>query len=407
MRKILLFVVALGVLLSLTVFFGWLNTNDNAGEELENRHLAALRDFTDRRAHFDEIAEFFGEVAKERGGVYAFDLMRAGPLPFGLDQHLLGHVVGDILYEQTGIAGMGLCTHDFRNACSHTMVIGALIEHGDGALTDIRDACHAAPGGRGAYTMCFHGLGHGVLAYNGYDMEKGIAMCQEFGTTEFNQREATECFGGMIMEIIGGGGHDRDIWERKRAEYLNVGDPFALCRSDLVPPELRPMCYNYMTPHAFEAFGANMGYPDPVIYEKTFALCEKIPTTSTKEREACFGGLGKEFIGIVTGRNYTIGNQPSEAELNTMLDWCLLAATKDGQSACIRSTTNSLYWGAEQPVDVALTYCDLVADVDQQADCFNNLIWNVSYYVSDSDYRQQFCERLPHQHRSECVEKLL
>ena len=126
--------------------------------------ISEVERLTDNRAPFTDFEATFQNIALLKGGAYAFELMRRVHFPFGLDLHLLGHAVGDILYEQEGISGMSICTHDFRNACSHTMVIGALIEFGTGAFPDIRDACHAAPGGKGAYTMCFHGLGHGVFA---------------------------------------------------------------------------------------------------------------------------------------------------------------------------------------------------------------------------------------------------
>ncbi|MEZ4200776.1 MAG: hypothetical protein R3B69_04350 [Candidatus Paceibacterota bacterium] len=81
----------------------------------------------------------------------------------------MGHAVGDILYEQEGISGMSICTHDFRNACSHTMVIGALIEFGTGAFPDIRDACHVQRQAVRVRTRCaFMVSDTGVFAYNGW-----------------------------------------------------------------------------------------------------------------------------------------------------------------------------------------------------------------------------------------------
>ena len=378
-----------------------------ANSAVNDKDVEMVKTLTDRGAPFDDFADLFGDVAETKGGVYAFNLMKTASLPFGLDQHLLGHVVGDILYEQEGIDGMGLCTHDFRNACSHTMVIGALIDFGEGALPQIREACFNAPGGKGAYTMCFHGLGHGVLAYNGYDMEDTVAMCGRFGTEEYNDREAIECFGGAIMEIIGGGGHDQETWAEKRKEYLKPADPFGICKSNIVPDSWRPMCYNYMTPFAFEAFGADMAYPDPEIYKKTFALCDKIPASQKAERQSCFGGLGKEFIGIAIGRNFTPDYEPNEEQLGLMYNWCTRAEVQDGLNYCINSTMDSLYWGGERPYETALSYCGLVANTESRDDCFGKLIWNVSFYIDDVNYRQSFCDAIPSMYQNSCREQLL
>ena len=106
---------------------------------------------------FKELSDRFVELASKKGAVYAYEILKQANLPQGTDFHLLGHVVGDELYKQKGVGAIADCTQDFRNACSHTIVIGALNEFGgEKALSLIRDACIKAPGGSGAYTMCYH-----------------------------------------------------------------------------------------------------------------------------------------------------------------------------------------------------------------------------------------------------------
>lgn len=163
---------------------------------------------------FNALEKRFQNLAKEKGAKYAFEVLRRAELPPQTDLHLLGHYVGDELYKQEGVDGIRLCTQDFRNACSHSIVIGTLSEFGEGALPRIRDACKEAPGGSGAYTMCFHGLGHGVLAGYGYELEKTVAFCKKTGTEEYNYREYIECFGGAIMELMGGVGTTRTYGNR-------------------------------------------------------------------------------------------------------------------------------------------------------------------------------------------------
>jgi hypothetical protein len=113
---------------------------------------------------FSALKEYFEGVANEKGGRVAFDQMRTAVTDGNVDMHLLGHAVGDILYKQEGVSGMTACNNDFRNACSHSIVVGLFSDFGEGAIPMINDACKKAPGGAGAYTMCFHGLGHGVLS---------------------------------------------------------------------------------------------------------------------------------------------------------------------------------------------------------------------------------------------------
>jgi hypothetical protein len=410
MKKPILFLliipVVFGVLAAITSEFLYKTSDVSNVEASNSAYLAESSKLTQQEAPHRDFELLFTELAQEKGGEVAFDLMKVAELPFGLDTHLLGHSIGEILFKQRGIAGMSLCTHDFRNACSHTMVIGALLEEGTSALPQIREACHAAPGGPGAYTMCFHGLGHGVLAFNGYSMERTIDMCDELGTAKFNDREAVECFGGAIMEIIGGGGHDPEIWSEQREKYLTPDNPFGICQQSFVTDKYRPMCYNYMTPYAYEAFGADMSAPSDSVFTAVFKECEKISHTENALRQSCFGGQGKEFIGLAVGRNFSSDLKPTVKQLGQMRDWCALATSKDGYTYCSEAVVSSLYWGGENPFATPLEYCSLQPS-ENHDDCIFQMIRNVSFYNQDTGYRQAFCEALPESNRQQCVDQLL
>jgi len=208
------------------------------------------------------------------------------------------------------------------------------------------------------------------------------------------------------MEIIGGGGHDRSNWEKRREEYLHPEEPFGLCSSNIVPDKYKPMCYIYMTPFAYEALGADMAYPAPEIYEQTFALCEKIPIDRVEERKACFGGLGKEFIGVAIGRNFAPEAEPKKEHLQLMYDWCLLAEPSDGRTYCVNSVADSLYWGGERPFETTLLYCSLIDEPNLSDSCYREAINNVGFYVDDPVYRESFCTALPADQSEECRTRL-
>src|ERR1700722_612624 len=82
---------------------------------------------------FQEISDRFTALAEKKGAVYAFDVEEVAQLPPDIDTHLLGHVIGGVLDQQKGVDGIIYCTPDFRNACSHAIVIGALDEYGTGS----------------------------------------------------------------------------------------------------------------------------------------------------------------------------------------------------------------------------------------------------------------------------------
>ncbi|MFT7507315.1 MAG: hypothetical protein ACI92I_000458 [Acidimicrobiales bacterium] len=409
-KKIILLLVLSITVGSLSALLVYLTTSNTLPGNEEARVQQSIKDveiLTNRQASFDEFVSVFVTTAREDGAVFAFNVLKNAELPFGLDSHLLAHSIGDILYEQVGIKGMALCTHDFRNACSHTMVIGALIEFGAQALPEIRKSCHSAPGGTGAYTMCFHGLGHGVLAFNSYDMPKTVAMCDKLGADEFDNLEAIECFGGAIMEMIGGGGHNQQMWELKRMESFSVDDPFGFCTKDFLPEKYRSICYTYMTPYAYEAFGADMAQPTELIHKKVFELCSKIPSNQKKERKACYGGQGKEFVGLAVGRNFVNHDVPSLESIQKMYNWCALAKEPDGFQYCIESVVDSLYWGGENPYEGPIIFCNLETDGAVRTACFSKLTENVGFYIDNVGYRTEYCEALPVESLLDCRERLL
>src|SRR3989344_6471857 len=114
--------VAVALLLCVFGLWWWLSVPFVPSDYAEARAIG------DGARDFKELSDRFAQLARERGGVYAFEVLKQADLPPNTDLHLLGHIVGDELYKQEGLAGIAHCTQDFRNACSHSIVIGTLNE---------------------------------------------------------------------------------------------------------------------------------------------------------------------------------------------------------------------------------------------------------------------------------------
>lgn len=356
---------------------------------------------------FGELSRYFTDLAKRKGSEYAFSVLKFAHLPPNTDIHLLGHAVGDVLYKQKGLAGITLCTNDFRNACSHSIVVGLLLEHGESVLPDISQACRQAPGGSGAYTMCYHGLGHGVLAYTGYDLPKAVGLCKKTGTLEYHNEEYVQCIGGAIMEIISGGGHNHSVWEKQRKIYLSQASPLSPCIKDFMPSEVRPMCFIYLTPYLWEAAGGDIGNPTEETFKKAFTFCDKLAPDDFVDRDACFGGFGKEFIAIVNQRDIRGVEALTDDQLKKMYEWCRLSPQPKGAASCVVFGANSLYWGGENDKSVAIRFCKTIGDNYYSNPCFSSLIGAVSQYIRDPQYKKEFCDELPPDRREECASHLL
>lgn len=342
---------------------------------------------------FSELSQRLQNIAVDKGALYAFDVLRLADVPPNTDLHLLGHVVGDELYKQQGIAGIEQCTDEFRNACSHTIVIGAFDEFGEAALSQIADACKRAPGGSGAYTMCFHGLGHGIFAYYGYSLPEVIRVCKKTATEAYGGREYHECFGGAIMELMGGGGHDRDQWLKRRMEYLSADDPLAPCNTALVPKGLKGMCYQYLTPNLFVSAGASLAQPKPIHFARAFEYCARLTDEYAEDRRICYEGIGKEFIGLAVARDIRVLDNPPEESLALIHDWCKLAPPGEGQTACEHSVVANLYWGGERGIGPAVAFCSLYPDGQKRDSCLSVMREETEKYAVSAD-TEEICKLL-------------
>jgi hypothetical protein len=384
----------------------------NINTEVKNSQFVAgpvdSSDFPPQTLDYSALQTYFQDLSHKKGARYAYEVLKVAPIGPGIDMHLLGHAVGDILYEQEGLSGITACNNDFRNACSHSIVTGLFYDKGENALPEIAEACRKAPGGVGAYTMCFHGLGHGILAFEGFSMEKAAEMCKKTGTAEKNYAESTQCIGGTVMEIIGGGFHDREIWSAQRPKYLNSKNPVSLCESDFIPANSKFMCYEYITPYLFEAAGGDLGNLNEGVYKKAFRYCDKVPASEKANRDACYGGFGKEFDGIVQARDIRQSaiNSMSAENLKQVYNWCKIGGSKEATGACIVHALNSLYWGGENNRDVAIRFCAQIDDKYFESTCYVNLTMAVSYYIQDVSYRTEYCAQLPEEYRGDCSARL-
>ena len=352
---------------------------------------------------FGLISEFLTEMSNNKGALYAYDLLRFTRLGPNLDLHLLGHVVGDELYKQKGLDGMAHCTNDFRNACSHSIVVGALLENGLEVFDTVNDVCRQSPGGSGAYTMCFHGFGHGVLAYTEYNMEKMVELCLLTGTNEYGQNEAHQCIGGAVMEMKDGI-HDKELWAPQKNKFVDAENPLSLCRADYMPPGAKHFCYVYITPYLFDAIGGHGTRPTPDIFADSMKLCEV--ETEERYRRVCYAGFGKEYITLAKDLNIQAMNDLNSDEITKVDSWCNLAPHDYGALECKLEVVNSLYWGGENDFRAPVKYCSEISAKDRDP-CFDRLYTNILSYRHTPELKQEICATVPPLLQSGCRAKLL
>ncbi len=353
--------------------------------------------------NFQDLSNYFTDLTEKKGAAYAYEVLKITPIPSNIDLHLMGHVVGDVLFKKQGIKGIEVCTHYFRNACSHSIVVGLFLERGTGALKDIAQACKKAPGGRGAYGMCFHGLGHGILAFTEYDFRKAIELCKELEKLNYDGSEYPQCAGGAVMEMVAGV-HDRVAWEKQRENYIPDNDPLAPCSLDFMEEQTLSFCYAYLTPRLFRAAGMQLNNPDPSTFKKAFSFCEDIEGKDLRDR--CYSSFGKEFLGFVIEKDIRGSSieKLTKGEFLQVYSWCLIAEYSEGIKHCLLSVLSNLYWGGENKRGPSILFCKTIPDDQYQESCFTILISMVAYFIDDDQYMIDFCSEIPGKYKQECAQ---
>lgn len=361
-----------------------------------------------KKLDFKQLKSYFENLSEKKGAVYAFEVLNQAPMPYGIDMHLLAHAVGDELYKQKGISGMKYCTDNFRNACSHSMVINLFYEKGEAGIADINEACKEAPG-KGGYSMCYHGLGHGVFAYAGYDFPKTSELCKKV-SSNLTGPEFKECMGGAVMEQISGGDHDKASWQLQRDKNLKREKPLYPCMSDLISdPSSKEICLVYLTPYLWELAGkVTAEVPDDILV-KSFEYCNSLNTkTDQRYRDSCFGGFGKEFLAMAKGKDIRHIDTLTDEEMRKIYRWCLLTPYQDGQKACVLYAQGSMYWSGANDKRLLEHFCDIAPSEELKNYCFEKLIITVQKgEKQDKKYLKDFCGEIPKELENLCKKQLI
>ncbi len=141
--------------------------------------------------------KYWQERIVQVGGRDAYEeLARSIASSTSLDQHAAVHTFGSALYREAGLGGIVVCDQRFFGGCFHQFIGTALISEGRTAIPLVVEACTAASFPRSLF--CAHGVGHGLVASEGYERADLTVALQECGT--FSGVFLTACYQGVFME---------------------------------------------------------------------------------------------------------------------------------------------------------------------------------------------------------------
>ncbi len=274
--------------------------------------------------------EFFTEEGwrqeiQRLGGKEAFNKLVEHNASLGVtEQHEQAHFFGGALYEVEHLEGLPVCDSQFSYGCYHEFLGRAVADKGTDYIVQIGESCAEAM--EGSPFACLHGLGHGIVASLGYELEDlkaSLATCDKLknGTT------LGGCVGGVFMEynlrsMIGG---------------IRVSDNL-LAPCDTIEPRFADACA-----HSMPQWWLNFTLHSMTSVEKfkhVGALCLALPHGA----RSCFEGAG---IMVALEAKFS----PA-----TTIEYCNVMAEGFNRLSCLSFAANTFFTNAER--DLAPLVCE-------------------------------------------------
>jgi len=261
-----------------------------------------------------------------------------------LDCHQEAHLIGRLSYQLFAKEVF----HKGSSACHSGYYHGAmeafLFQQGTQNLSEnINSLCSNFPTSFTKFE-CLHGVGHGILAYENYDLPWALETCRQL-KDNFAQNS---CFGGVFMENIvtaegnGAGNSHQTSWVST--------DPYFPCNSIDQSSDIQNQCYLMQTSRMLDIADHN--------FETVADLCLNVPDS---KKDTCFQSLGRDAAGQTLRDPDKILNICSKVDGKFFND-------------CILGALNVIvdFWGDEQSGQ-ASQFCGKISDNSQKSNCFRQL----------------------------------
>lgn len=307
------------------------------------------------------------EAMETWGPAQTLELLRLGEVETGLDCHGSAHHLGRMAFAEYGAAAAFGLDESCQSGMRHGVMEQLFVGRGIANLADDVDVlCPDASNAFGRH-QCFHGVGHGVMAWTAYELEDALGICGRL-SDEAGQRS---CYSGVFMENVVSGLSGA---VGQRSTYVNAEDPHYPCNA--LPERYVNDCYWYQTSQMLNVLGQDLG--------KVAETCLDAPAIG---RRSCFGSYGRDVGAMHRGNPYLV------------VQYCRLPESLMHRGDCIDGAARTLFWDAtEQDTGVAL--CSAVEDPIVAESCWQAIVNQAQTVVSDLE---PFCGQLPGRWRERCL----
>jgi plastocyanin len=277
--------------------------------------------------------------------------------------HQEAHQIGRVAYRLQGASAFQAGSASCDSGYYHGVLEGLLHDRGTENLpAEVDRLCHET-GALFVHYQCVHGVGHGVMAYQGYDLPRALDTCRRL--TE--GRDQGWCAGGVFMEnIVAGQG--AGALRGHRTAWLSQ-DPHFPCNAIDPTRDFLLECYHIQT-----------SWMLTVLRDDFAAVARECLRAPERMRVVCFNSYGRDASGRTLrdpGRTAALcAAVPSEGDYR---DWCIRGA--------IDAIVN--FWGdavGNQPAAL----CRQVAEASK-ARCYGAIVTLLPVVFADSGRRREVC----------------
>ena len=307
------------------------------------------------------------EAMRTYGPARALELLRLGEVETRIDCHGSAHHLGRMAFAEYGAAAADGLADSCQSGMRHGVMEQLFVGRGIANLADdVAVLCPDAGEAFGRH-QCFHGVGHGVMAWTSYELEDALGICGRLGD-EAGQRS---CYSGVFMENVVSG---LSGTVGRKSSYVDAEDPHYPCNA--LPERYLNDCYWYQTSQMLTVFNQDL--------ERVAKACLE---ASANARRSCFGSYGRDV------------GSAHRSNLYLVVQYCRLAGSLMHRGDCIDGAARTLFWDATQQ-DAGVALCSEAEDPIVAESCWQAIVNQAHAVVPDQG---SFCSQLPDRWRERCL----
>ncbi len=284
------------------------------------------------------------------------------------DCHQTAHRAGHFGLALFGNEVLKECNLSCHSGCYHGATEEYFKINGSDNLSEGLNSLCAASAGNPFYNhQCLHGLGHGLMAWNSYDLPEALTTCDLLTTGQGS------CWTGVFMEnIVAGLATDKG--DTHITAYKN-DDPQYPCT--IVDEKYKGSCYFLQTSRMMQMFGVD--------FKKIADACALAPELY---RSSCFQSMGRDVSSAYRPTPARSIQECGHAPERYRID-CLNGAVQDA------------LWDMSGQ-NTAITFCTLLTKSPEKVSCYNTIIGRMREIAKNDAEKQAFCSAVEKDYKYLC-----